>query len=57
VLGGKIHALARGRAFVSEDDIRAVAFPSLRHRLLLGFEGEVERIDPDALISELVSAL
>jgi len=56
VLGGKIHALTRGRAFVSEDDIRAVAFPSLRHRLLLGFEGEVERIDPDALISELVSA-
>jgi MoxR-like ATPase len=56
VLGGKIHALTCGRAFVSVDDIRAVAPPALRHRLLLGFEGEVERIDPDALIRELLAA-
>jgi MoxR-like ATPase len=56
VLAGKIHALTRGRAFVSEEDIRAVALPALRHRLLLGFEGEVERIDPDALIRDLVAA-
>ncbi len=55
VLGGKIHALASGRAFVSEDDIRAVALPALRHRLLLGFEGEVERVDPDGLIQELIA--
>jgi MoxR-like ATPase len=54
VLGGKIHALTCGRAFVSEDDIRAVAAPALRHRLLLGFEGEVERIDPDAIVRELL---
>jgi MoxR-like ATPase len=56
VLGGKIHALTCGRPFVSEEDIRAVALPALRHRLLLGFEGEVERIDPDTLIRELIAA-
>ena len=54
VLGGKIHALTSGRPFVSEDDIRAVALPALRHRLLLGFEGEVERIDPDTIVRELI---
>jgi MoxR-like ATPase len=54
VLGAKIHALANGRPFVSEEDIRAIAFPALRHRILLGFEGDVERIDPDSLIGELL---
>ena len=34
VLAGKIHALTRGNAFVSVEDIRAVALPALRHRLL-----------------------
>jgi MoxR-like ATPase len=56
VLAAKIHALTRGEAFVSVDDIRAVAMPALRHRLLLGFEGEVERVDPDTLITELIAA-
>ena len=56
VLGAKIHALARGEAFASTADVRAVALPALRHRVLLGFEGEVERIDPDTLITELLAA-
>jgi MoxR-like ATPase len=55
VLGGKIHALMRGRAYVSDEDIRAVAAPALRHRLLRNFDGEAERIDPDDLIQELLS--
>jgi MoxR-like ATPase len=55
VLGGKIHALTRGRAYVSDEDIRAVAAPALRHRLLRNFDGEAERIDPDDLIQELLS--
>jgi MoxR-like ATPase len=54
VLGAKIRALAGGRPFVSEDDIRAVALPALRHRVLLGFEGEVERADPDALVADVL---
>jgi len=56
VLGAKVHALSCGRAFVAEEDVRAVALPALRHRVLLGFEGEVERADPDTLIRELIAA-
>ena len=54
VLAGKIHALNRGQAFVSVDDIRAVALPSLRHRILLNFEGEADEVDTDTLVSELL---
>jgi MoxR-like ATPase len=57
VLAGKIHALTRGHAFVSVDDIRAVALPALRHRLLLNFEGEAEQVNTDAIVAELLSTV
>jgi MoxR-like ATPase len=57
VLAGKIHALQRGNAFVSVDDIRAVALPALRHRLLMNFEGEAEQVDVDTIVSELLATV
>ena len=57
VLAGKIHALTRGNAFVSADDIRAVALPVLRHRLLMNFEGEAEEINADTLVNELLTSV
>ncbi len=57
VLGGKITALNRGQAFVSVDDIRALALPTLRHRLLLNFEGEADEIDTDSIIEELLGSV
>jgi MoxR-like ATPase len=54
VLAGKIHALTRGNAFVAVEDIRAVALPALRHRVLLNFEGEAEQISTDAIVGELL---
>jgi MoxR-like ATPase len=57
VLAGKIHAITRGHAFVSVDDIRAVAMPALRHRLLLNFEGEAEQVNPDSVVSELLATV
>jgi MoxR-like ATPase len=54
VLAGKIHALNRGQVFVSIDDIRAMALPALRHRLLLNFEGEADEIDTDTIVEELL---
>jgi MoxR-like ATPase len=57
VLAGKIHAITRGRAFVSAEDIRAVAMPALRHRLLLNFEGEAEQVNADTIVSELLAAV
>jgi MoxR-like ATPase len=57
VLAGKIHALNRGRAFVSVDDIRAGALPALRHRILLNFEGEADEVSTDAIVDELLAAV
>jgi MoxR-like ATPase len=57
VLAGKINALTRGQAFVSVEDIRAVALPALRHRVLLNFEGEAEQVNPDTIVGELLSSL
>jgi MoxR-like ATPase len=56
VLGAKIHALTRGASAASEDDVRAVAAPALRHRMILNFEGEVAKADTDALIADLLKA-
>src|SRR5712692_9316261 len=54
VLGAKVRALADGRYNVSVEDLRAVALPALRHRLILNFEGEAEGVNVDRLIGELV---
>ncbi len=54
VLAGKIQALNRGNAFVAAEDIRAVALPALRHRVLLNFEGEAEQVNPDTIVNELI---
>ena len=55
VLAGKIQALNRGQAFVSIDDIRAVALAALRHRLLLNFEGEADEVSTDTIVGELLA--
>jgi MoxR-like ATPase len=55
MLGAKVTALLDGRYNVAFDDIRAVATPALRHRLLLNFEGMAEGIRTDDIISELLA--
>jgi MoxR-like ATPase len=57
VLTGKIHALLDGRYNVSVDDIRAVALPSLRHRVIRNFEGEAEGITSDAIVRSVLDAV
>jgi len=57
VTGGKIYALLDGRFNVSIDDIRAVALPSLRHRIILNFEGEAEGITTEAVIRSILDAV
>src|SRR2546427_7947834 len=56
VLGAKVRALAEGRYNVSVEDLRAVALPALRHRLILNFEGEAEGVDVDRLIALIIEA-
>ena len=50
----KVRALMDGRFNVSTDDIRASAFPALRHRIILNFEGEAEGVDTDDILGEIV---
>ena len=54
VLAGKVAALIDGRFNVSYHDIESAALPALRHRLLLNFEAEADRVDPDAIVSDIV---
>jgi len=57
MLGAKVRALCRGRAHVAFDDVRAVVCPSLRHRLILSFEGQAEGIDPDEIVRQVVASV
>ncbi len=54
ILAAKIRALLEGRYAVAIDDIRNVAAPALRHRLILNFEGEAEGVRADAIIAEIL---
>ncbi len=56
VLGGKTRALLAGRAHVTLDDIRAMAAPVLRHRILVNYRAEAEGITVGKVIAELLRA-
>jgi MoxR-like ATPase len=57
VLGGKARALMHGRYHVSFDDIRALAHPVLRHRLLTNFHAQSERVSTDTIVTRLLEAV
>jgi MoxR-like ATPase len=57
ILGGKARAILRGRYNVSCEDVRAVAPAVLRHRVLLNFQAEAEKIDSDQVIKQLLEAV
>jgi MoxR-like ATPase len=57
ILGGKARALMHGRYNVSFEDIRALAKPVLRHRVLRNFHAESERITPDELVDKLLATV
>jgi MoxR-like ATPase len=55
VLAAKARALSRKRYHVTYDDITALAVPVLRHRILLNFHAESERIDADEILNRLLA--
>jgi MoxR-like ATPase len=57
ILGGKARALMDGRYNVSFEDIRALAKPVLRHRVLMNFHAESEKVTSDHIIEKLVAAV
>ena len=56
VLAAKARALSRRRYHVTYDDITSVALPVLRHRILLNFHAESERIDTDEILNRLMAS-
>lgn len=52
ILGGKVRAVLEGRTCVSREDVRAVAEPVLRHRIILNFRAEADRVDVHQIIRD-----
>jgi MoxR-like ATPase len=57
ILGAKARALLEGRFHVTTDDLRAVAHPVLRHRLVTNFAAQSQGIRPDHVITQLLEHL
>jgi len=57
VLGGKARALMHGRTHVGFDDVRALARPVLRHRVLVNFHAQSEGVRPEQLVDGLLDAV
>ncbi len=55
ILGARVHALLDGRVNVGFEDIRAVALPALRHRVIRNFEAEAEGITPDSVVEKVIA--
>ena len=51
---GRAHAYINGRGYVTVDDIKAIAYPVLRHRLILTYEAEAEEYTSDQIIKEIL---
>jgi MoxR-like ATPase len=54
MLSAKVKALVDGRFHVSNKDVQDIALPALRHRLILNFEAEADRVDGDALVRKII---
>ncbi len=57
VLAAKIRAILDGRYHVAREDLSAAAHASLRHRLILNFEGQAEGVSPDEVIDDVLQSL
>ncbi len=57
IVGGKVRSLLKGHSEVLPEDIRDIVLPALRHRVILNFEGEAERIDTDVILKAIVESV
>ena len=57
VLAAKAHALINGRTYVSMEDIKKMAYPVLRHRIILSFKAEREGRTPDDAVTQLLQKI
>jgi len=57
ILGAKCRALVDGRPSVGIEDIKAIALPALRHRIVVNFEAEAEGVGSDPIVQNIVQTL
>jgi len=57
ILGGKARAILHGRLHVTTEDIKEVAYPVLRHRIVTTFNAEAEGVTTDDIIDRLIKAV
>ena len=57
ILGAKARAVLQGRYHATTEDVRAVAAPVLRHRILTNFNAEAEGIRPDDIVRQLIEII
>jgi MoxR-like ATPase len=57
LLASKALAAMRGRDFATPDDVRDIAHPAMRHRILLHSEAEIEGITPDLVLDEIIQSI
>jgi len=55
IRAAKANAFLRGRGYVTAEDVKAIAYNVLRHRLILTYEAEAENIKSDHVIQEILS--
>jgi MoxR-like ATPase len=56
-LAAKAHAFLRRRAFATPDDVKAVAYDVLRHRITLSYEAEAEELTPEKVVSKVLDRI
>jgi MoxR-like ATPase len=54
ILAGKAHAMINGRGYIIPEDIQAISYETLRHRILLTYEAEAEEISSDQIIKKIL---
>jgi MoxR-like ATPase len=57
IVGAKAHAVLKGRFYVTTEDVKAVAHPVLRHRIIANFSAEAEGITTDKIVDKLLSVI
>jgi MoxR-like ATPase len=57
ITAAKAGAFINGQGYVSPDDIKAVAFEVLRHRLILSYEAEAEEVTPDDVVKQIINKI
>ena len=54
ILAAKAHALLKGRGYVKPEDVQAIAYDVLRHRIMLTYEAEAEQKTSDEIITKIL---